>query len=32
MIDVTQDHEEWRLNLELLPRNPQENAGNEEKR
>ena len=32
VMEVMEDHEVWRRNLELLPRNPQENAGNEEKR
>ena len=32
MMEVMEDCEVWRLNLELLPRNPHGKAGNEEKR
>ena len=32
MMEVMEDREVWRLNLELLPRNPHGKAGNEERR
>ena len=32
MMNVMEDREMWRLNLELLPRNPHGKAGNDEKR
>ena len=32
MMDVMEDHEVWRLNVELLPRNSHGIAGNEERR
>ena len=32
MMDVMEDREVWRLNLELLPRNPHGKAGNEERK
>ena len=32
MIDVMEDCEVWRLNLELLPRNPRGKAGNEKRK
>ena len=32
MMEVMENREIWRLNLELLPRNPHGNAGNEERR
>ena len=32
MMEVMEDREVWRLNLELLPRNPYGKAGNEERR
>ena len=32
MMEVIEDREVWRLNLELLPRNPHGKAGNEERR
>ena len=32
MMDVIEDRQVWRLNLELLPHNPHGKAGNEERR
>ena len=32
MMEVMEDREVWRLNLELLPRNPHAKVGNEERR
>ena len=32
MMDVTEDRDVWRLNLELLPRNPHGKTGNKEEK